>query len=219
MGMGLIANLQCVGLVLHFFVQTEGVEPLALRRLVPSEPLDELALLLPRHVIHILHVRRLGNVVAHDEDLPVRLPVVHERKHAQDAHGHDLATAARGVVELQHVDGVVVAANACVRVLLLRVLPRLGNGAVVNERANLGVVLVVAQLTLLGVLDDRIVLVLLVDLHLRGGALGDLANKMEKLLAIALARRVGDLMPWGDLLPVVGDEVLEVQCVLLTLGQ
>lgn len=48
--------------------------------------------------------------VRHDE-LPVGLVVVHEREAAQHPHRHHLAHIARQAVQLQHVYGVIVAAE------------------------------------------------------------------------------------------------------------
>mmetsp|Transcript_1194 Transcript_1194/g.3391 ORF Transcript_1194/g.3391 Transcript_1194/m.3391 type:complete len:248 (+) Transcript_1194:1392-2135(+) len=215
---GLVADLQGVRLVHDLLVQAEGVLALALGRLVVPEPLDQRVLLRLRDVAHVLHVGRLRVAGAHDEHLPVRLAVVDEGEHPEDPDGHHLPDGARLLVQLQHVDRVVVAADAGVRVLLVRVLPRLRDGAVVHRRAGLGLVLVVAQRPLLGVLDDRVVLILLVHLHLRGGALRDLADKVQQPLSVHLAGRVGDLVPRGDHPAVVGDVLLPLERVRLARG-
>mmetsp|Transcript_87914 Transcript_87914/g.226651 ORF Transcript_87914/g.226651 Transcript_87914/m.226651 type:complete len:247 (-) Transcript_87914:124-864(-) len=217
--MGLIADLQSVRLVHDLLIQAEGVLALSLGRLIIPEPLDQLLLLRVRDVADVLHVRRVLCIRAHDKHLPVRLAVVHQGEDTEDPHGHDLADRARLGVQLQHVDRVIVAADAGIWVLLVGVLPRLGDGAVVHQGANLGIILVVAQLSLLGVLDDGVVLVLLVHLHLCGRAPGDLADEVQQPLPVLRASRVRDFVPWRYLLALVRDEILVLERVGLALRQ
>mmetsp|Transcript_8608 Transcript_8608/g.13644 ORF Transcript_8608/g.13644 Transcript_8608/m.13644 type:complete len:292 (+) Transcript_8608:1287-2162(+) len=218
MQMGLLADAHSKILVHDLLVQPEQVQTFPLCGLVPAEPLDELRLLGLRHVVYVGHNWRMLLIRPNNQHLPVRFPVIDERKNANHPYSHDLAHRAGLRVHLQHVYGIVVSADTCIWMLQFWMLPGLGNGSVVDQGAHLRVVLVIAQLALLCVLDDGIVLVLLVHLHFGICANWNFANKVQQLLSIwSNTSLKWNLMPWRNLLPGIGYEALVAQSVLLAL--
>mmetsp|Transcript_11593 Transcript_11593/g.34703 ORF Transcript_11593/g.34703 Transcript_11593/m.34703 type:complete len:241 (+) Transcript_11593:230-952(+) len=124
----------------------------------------------------------VGVVGVDDEQLPVGLAAVHEGEGPENAHSLHCAADAGLLVELEHVHGIVVAAEARVRVFHVRVLPRLRDRAVVDERRT---VLVGARRAVLEpVLDDGIERQALVDFHFLHGVARDFADERQERGAV-----------------------------------
>mmetsp|Transcript_25678 Transcript_25678/g.70613 ORF Transcript_25678/g.70613 Transcript_25678/m.70613 type:complete len:292 (+) Transcript_25678:104-979(+) len=191
-------DLQSLGRVQGLLLEAELVELLAVRRLVPAQPLTDPADHAGALLVDVRDVRELlrkGVVFADADDLPVQLAVVDHRQdpqHLDRLHG---AHWQRLGADLHGIQRVIVADDLQLRVLVDRVFPRLGEHAVVPEDGPV----VVAQLALLHVLLDGILWLLGVHLHLMRRHLGDLDDHVEEPL---LGRVQRDVVPWRDLLAV-----------------
>ena len=194
--------------VLGLAREGEGVFGLAVGDLVDAEPLvggaDEAG-----HVaLDVLDVVELGGegvVDVDDDDLPVGLALVEEGHDAEDLDLLDLTGVADRLSDLADVEGVVVAVCLGLGVLVGGVLPGLGEGAVVPDVALVReAVADVAELALLGVLEDGVELLLLGDLELAVGPAGDLDDHVED--GAVLVGKEGHVVERRDDLAVLLEE-------------
>lgn len=138
----------------------EDVLGLAVRDLVDAEPLvgraeeaGEVAL----EVLDRVDLGGKGVVDVNDNDLPVGLALVEEGHDAEDLDLLDLAGVADSLTDLADVKRVVVTVGTGLGVLVVGVLPGLGEGTVVPDVAVVGeAVADVAELALLGVLTRQL---------------------------------------------------------------
>mmetsp|Transcript_97967 Transcript_97967/g.272576 ORF Transcript_97967/g.272576 Transcript_97967/m.272576 type:complete len:212 (-) Transcript_97967:394-1029(-) len=168
-------HLQGVRPVQGLLVIAEGVEGLAVRRLVPPEPLADAgddAGALRLHVLDVAQLRRQRVGDADGDDLPIELAVIDHGKRAQYLHARHLALRKLPAANLDHVERVVVSLHVELPVDLRRVLPSLRKEAVVPEDRSV----VVPQLAGLDVLSDRVHPLLRVDLVLGRRHLRDLGD-------------------------------------------
>jgi hypothetical protein len=104
------------------------------------------------NVLNVVEARGEGVVDVNDDDLPVGLALVKESHDAEDLNLLDLASVADGLADLADVERVVVTVGVGLGVLVVGVLPGLGEGTVVPDVAVVGeAVADVAELALLGV--------------------------------------------------------------------
>ncbi|KAI3488210.1 hypothetical protein L1887_47749 [Cichorium endivia] len=193
---GLVALVHDLGgvlAVLGLAGEGELVLGLAVGDLVDAEPLVGGADEAGQVALDVLNVVELGGervVDVDDNHLPVGLALVEERHDAEHLDLLDLAGVADLLADLAHVERVVVALGLGVRVRVVRVLPRLREGAVVPDVALVReAVAHKAQLALLGVLLEGVEVLLLADLHLGVGPARDLDNHVEHRLALVGEQR------------------------------
>mmetsp|Transcript_8887 Transcript_8887/g.16890 ORF Transcript_8887/g.16890 Transcript_8887/m.16890 type:complete len:819 (-) Transcript_8887:890-3346(-) len=202
--MRLLDNLHGLFRARHL-VANELVDGFALGGFVHLEPVHQA---LPHHLVDVArggHGFRQGVVGVDDDDLVVHLALVDERVDTQHL---DLDNRTRRELlraDLHHIQRISIPLMPGL-VLLLGVLPRLRQHAVVEERHA---VAVVAGLVVLDVLHDGVVLGLLVDLELLHAPHRDLDHHVhDRGVAVASGGVELQVMPGRDVLPLV---VLEEQ--------
>lgn len=122
--------------------------------------------------------------VNHDH-LPVGLTLVEQSHDTEHLDLLDLTGVTDLLADLADVERVIVTLGLGVWVSVVRVLPSLRKGTVVPDVALVReAVANKAQLALLGVLLERVEVLLLADLHLGVGPSGDLDNHVEDRLAL-----------------------------------
>ena len=124
--------------------------------------------------------------------LPIQFAIVDHGDHPQRLDLDDGTHGERPRSDLDDVDGIVIPEALQFRMLLVGVLPRLGQATVIPEDRSV----VIAELPLLDVLGDGVVRFLRRDLHLRLGHLGDLDHGVVR--ALGRRRLEGDVVPGGD---------------------
>uniref|UniRef100_A0A182U5M9 Secreted protein n=1 Tax=Anopheles melas TaxID=34690 RepID=A0A182U5M9_9DIPT len=156
--------------ILCVAVERELILRLAVRDLVDLEPLDRGAQQPGEHRLHVADIVHLiGQRVVHvDRDnLPVRFALVDQRDRAEYFHLQHLAPLRNARANLEHIDGIVIALAAGVRVQVVRVLPGLRERTVVPDVAVVReAVGDEPQLALLHVLLDRVQALAQADFHL-----------------------------------------------------
>lgn len=111
---------------------------LSIGDLVDSEPLvggSDQAGEVPLDVLDVVQSGGKGVVDVDDDDLPVGLTLVQEGHDTEDLDLLDLSDVSDGLTDLADVERVVVTVGAGLGVLLLGVLPGLGEGSVVPDVA------------------------------------------------------------------------------------
>mmetsp|Transcript_44885 Transcript_44885/g.97673 ORF Transcript_44885/g.97673 Transcript_44885/m.97673 type:complete len:217 (-) Transcript_44885:111-761(-) len=203
--MRFLNDLQGKFLVQSLLLIAEGVEWLAIGRLVPSEPLPDAANdtgALGLHVLNVVQFRCQLVACADSNDLPVQLSIIDHRQgtqHLDRLHG----TLGQGLrANLHNVHGIVVTIALGLRMGHVGILPGLGQHAIVPKDGTV----IVSQLAFLHILRDGIHLLLHSHLHFGFGVLWDLDQAIEVLAALQW-----NVMPRRDLVSVV---VLEVHAVL-----
>ena len=157
---GALDDLEGVGLVLGLAVEGELVLGLAVGNLVDAEPLlgglEESGHLL-LDVLNVVELRGEGVGDINGDDLPVGLTLVKEGQAAQDLDLLDLAGVGHRVSNLADVKGIIVPVGVGVSILVVRVLPGLGEGTVVPDVPVVREAVVhEAQLPLLHILLNRV---------------------------------------------------------------
>mmetsp|Transcript_90945 Transcript_90945/g.283349 ORF Transcript_90945/g.283349 Transcript_90945/m.283349 type:complete len:231 (-) Transcript_90945:261-953(-) len=165
-------------LVQGLLVEAESVQWLAVRRLVPAEPLadatdDPGALGL--NISDIVELLCKSIILADRNELPVQLTIVDHRQHAKNLHGLHGPLLQHNGADLHDVNGIVVPRALGLGMLDVGVLPCLRQHAVVPEDWPM----VVTELSLLDVLGDRVARLLDGHLHLRLCHLRDLDHGIE----------------------------------------
>ena len=155
-------------LVLALARESELVLGLAVGDLVDTEPLvggaeetGEVTL----HILDVVKLRGQGVVDVDDNDLPVGLTLIEEGHDTEDLDLLDLTGVADELTDFADIERIVVTVGLGLGVDGVGVLPGLGEGTVVPEVTLVGeAVADVAELALLGVLLDRVEVLLLGDL-------------------------------------------------------
>lgn len=193
--LALLDDIEGVGLVLGLAAERELVLGLAVGDLVDAEPLvrgTEQAREVALDVLDVVHLGGVGVLDVDGDDLPVGLAIVEQGHHTENLDLLDLTSVANSLTDLANVEGIVVTNSLRVGVLVVRVLPGLGERTVVPDVALVGeAVAHKPQLTLLGVLKNRVEAVLLVDLELGVRPTRDLNHHVQNgLLRVSVQRDV-----------------------------
>mmetsp|Transcript_24171 Transcript_24171/g.33384 ORF Transcript_24171/g.33384 Transcript_24171/m.33384 type:complete len:352 (+) Transcript_24171:220-1275(+) len=198
----LLDHLHRVGAVHAALLQAEDVRGLAVGDLVRAEPLAHVVHHAGQQPLHVVDVVQLGGppvLLVNADQLPVRLAVVDEAEHAQHLHAAHAGRLHDAQPDLAHVQRVVVAAHAHVRVHVRGVLPGARQAAVVEEDVAL---LEGAQLALLRVLLDGVARLVRGDLVLLAAAAGDFADKVytaSRHACVGICAVQGHIMPQRNL--------------------
>lgn len=158
--------------VLSLAVECKLIFRLAVGHFVELEPFDRGSQKSREELLNIFNIVQLiSNWISHvdSEELPVSLALVDQRECSQDLDLHNVSALGDARADFANVDGIVVAFAAGGLIDVIRILPRLRQGAVVPNVAlvweNVGHI---AQFALLDVLLDWIERLVQGDLKEKG---------------------------------------------------
>mmetsp|Transcript_4694 Transcript_4694/g.7539 ORF Transcript_4694/g.7539 Transcript_4694/m.7539 type:complete len:212 (+) Transcript_4694:204-839(+) len=189
------------------FVQPKIVQPFAFMGFVGPEPLPHLGYFSWHHLFHILNIVQLCRfwVVAVNRDhLPVSLAIIDHAKNTERLDGGHRSRCQHFFADLHHVHRISVANTTSILVRDVRVLPGLGEEAIIED----GIDAIVTKLAFLGVLQDGIAGFLDGCFHLGPGSPRDLNNIVKQTWLLWGKQR--NIVPRRDGIPVL----LEKEAVL-----
>lgn len=205
--------------VLGLAGESKLVLGLAVGDFVDAEPLVGSTDQAGKVTLDILNVVELGServVDIDNDDFPVGLTFVEESHDTEDLDLLDLTSVADLFADLAHIERVVVTLSLGVGVGVVRVLPSLGESAVVPDVTLVReAVANEAQLALLGVLLEAVEALFLGDLDFGVGPAGDLNDHVENRLG--LVGEEGDIVEGRS--GKTGLGVLEVDTVVEGVGR